>query len=104
MELIERDDFLEILRSEFKNIPGGEGRCIFVNGEAGIGKTSLVKAFCKSVKDKCRIFQGTCDALFAPRPLAPLYDIILQLRNDMPESISDINDRSAFFARVFYEL
>ena len=104
MELIERDEFLEVLRSEFKNIPGGEGRCIFVSGEAGIGKTSLVKAFCKSVKDKCRIFQGTCDALFAPRPLAPLYDIILQLRNDVPESISDINDRSAFFARVFYDL
>ena len=69
MELIERDSFLTALQSQFENVSEGEGHCIFVSGEAGIGKTSLVKAFCNEVKNKCNIYQGTCDALFTPRPL-----------------------------------
>ena len=47
MELIERDGFLTALRSQFELVSEGEGRSIFVNGEAGIGKTSLIKTFCK---------------------------------------------------------
>ena len=69
MELIERDSFLTALRSQFENVSEGEGRSIFVSGEAGIGKTSLIKAFCNEVKNKCNIYQGICDALFTPRPL-----------------------------------
>ena len=68
MELIERAGFLTILQSKFKNIAAGEGHCVFVTGEAGMGKTSLVKTFGKELKAKCNIYQGTCDALFTPRP------------------------------------
>jgi DNA-binding CsgD family transcriptional regulator/GTPase SAR1 family protein len=104
MELIERDGFLDTLRTEFKNIESGEGHCIFVSGEAGIGKTSLVKMFCKELKDKGNIYQGTCDALFSPRPLAPLYDILLQMGNGLPEIGNDITDRTAFFTRFHHRL
>ncbi len=104
MELIERDGFLAVLQSQFENVAGGEGLCVFVCGEAGIGKSSLVKAFCKELKKNYNIYQGTCDALFTPRPLAPLYDILLQLRNGLPENSADIADRTAFFSRVFQEL
>jgi predicted ATPase len=45
MELIEREGFLNVLQTQYEKIPGGEGHCIFISGEAGIGKTSLVKAF-----------------------------------------------------------
>lgn len=104
MELIERAGFLTILQSKFKNIAEGEGHCVFVTGEAGIGKTSLVKTFGRELKTKCKVYQGTCDALFTPRPLAPLYDILLQMGHDLPESGSDITDRTAFFTRFFHEL
>ena len=60
MELIERDEFLASLQTAFQNVEGGEGHCIFVNGEAGIGKTSLVKSFCNKVKSRCNIYQGIC--------------------------------------------
>jgi predicted ATPase len=86
MELIEREGFLNVLQSHYEQIPGGEGHCIFISGEAGIGKTSLVKAFCRQVRNSCNIYQGMCDALFAPRPLAPLYDILLQIKNDLPDT------------------
>ena len=45
MQLIEREEFLAQLQLEFDKVNLGEGRCVFVTGEAGLGKTSLVKTF-----------------------------------------------------------
>jgi DNA-binding CsgD family transcriptional regulator len=104
MELIERAAFLAVLQSKLEIVAEGEGHCVFVSGEAGIGKTSLIKTFSKELKPDCHIYQGTCDALFTPRPLAPLYDILLQMRNDLPEYTGNIDDRTAFFTRFFHEL
>jgi DNA-binding CsgD family transcriptional regulator len=101
MELVERGAFLNKLLSEFEKVSGGEGHCVFVYGDAGIGKTSLIKAFCTEVKDRCNIYQGTCDALFTPRPLAPLYDIVIQLKSDFYDDNYNVADRSAFFTSVF---
>ncbi|MHA4806814.1 helix-turn-helix transcriptional regulator [Flavitalea flava] len=103
MELIERSGFLATLHSEFEKIAGGEGHCILVSGEAGIGKTSLVRAFCKEREKDSRLFQGTCDALFTPRPLAPLHDIAWQIRSDFWEEGHDLADRAGLFARFFHE-
>ena len=104
MELIERTGFLTILQSHFKLIANGEGHCVFVTGEAGIGKTSLVKAFCKELTDQANIYVGTCDALFTPRPLAPLYDILFQMRNDLSQLNPDIDDRPSFFTKFLHEI
>ncbi|HEY5773645.1 MAG TPA: AAA family ATPase, partial [Chitinophagaceae bacterium] len=104
MELIERDGFFDLLQTKYKSVSEGEGHCIFVSGEAGIGKTSLIKTFCKEVKNKCSIYQGTCDALFTPRPLAPLYDIFLQIQNKLPEQNDDHTDRTAFFTQFLHAL
>ncbi|MEO6000997.1 MAG: AAA family ATPase [Chitinophagaceae bacterium] len=104
MELIERAGFLAVLRSKFEDIADGEGHCILLSGESGIGKTSLVRAFCKEKKNDCKIYQGTCDALFTPRPLAPLFDIALQIRSDLWHDSGDITDRTLFFTSFFHEL
>ena len=104
MELIERDELLTILRSQLKNVTEEGGHCIFISGEAGIGKTSLVKAFGKTAEGNTNIYIGTCDALFTPRPLAPLYDILLQMDNDLSENSDDVTDRTAFFTRFFHKL
>jgi predicted ATPase/DNA-binding CsgD family transcriptional regulator len=103
MELIERAGFLSLLKSKFDAIES-EGHCILVSGEAGIGKTSLVRAFCKEQKDECNIYLGTCDALFTPRPLAPLYDIVWQMGSDLPNNSENLADRAGLFARVLHEL
>ena len=104
MELIERAGFLAALQSELFRVADGEGHCIFVSGEAGMGKTSLLKVFCKDLKNRYNIYQGTCDALFTPRPLAPLYDILLQMHHDLPENSGEIADRTLFFTRFFHTL
>ena len=54
MDLIERADFLVLLHGYFRNVTAGEGHCIFVSGEAGIGKTALVKTFCKELKSNVK--------------------------------------------------
>lgn len=104
MGLIEREGFLNLLQTKFSIVAEGEGHCVFVSGEAGIGKTSLVKEFCKGLKKEHKVFQGTCDALFTPRLLAPLYDIALQLRSDLFQNNNDAADRAGLFSRFFHEL
>ncbi len=104
MELIEREGVLSSLHTCFENTLEGEGHSVFVCGESGIGKTSLVKQFCKEVNRRAVILQGSCDALFTPSPLAPVYDIMLQLQQDMQQQGTHITDRTAFFSQVFLAL
>jgi DNA-binding CsgD family transcriptional regulator len=104
MELVERASFMATLENEFENVIDGEGRCILLTGEAGIGKTSLVKNFSGRKKKMCKTYSGTCDALFTPRPLAPLYDILLQMHGDIPKNIVNINDRVGLFTGFLHQL
>jgi len=85
----------------FESVIEGEGHCILLSGEAGIGKTSLIKSFYKEKKDNCKIYQGTCDALFTPRPLAPIYDIIWQIQKDTNENELHNVDKSLLFNQLF---
>src|SRR6187551_3537408 len=103
MELVERAGVLASLQKTFKNVTEGEGHCLFISGEAGIGKTSLVKTFCQQ-QENCIIYQGACDALFTPRPLAPLYDIVWQVRSDLWPASHTIEERSELFLKFFHEL
>jgi DNA-binding CsgD family transcriptional regulator len=104
MELRERDEFLILLQKKLKSIAVGEGHCAFVSGEAGIGKTSLIKAFLEKNKGDYLIYQGACDALFTPRPLAPLYDIMWQVNSDLWTNSRVIEGRSELFASIVREL
>ena len=45
MELLEREAFLEALEGFLAGAGGGHGCLVLVGGEAGVGKTSLVRAF-----------------------------------------------------------
>ena len=104
MELFERESFLALLDERFREVSSGEGHCFFVTGEAGIGKTTLVKEFLKQVERISIQYTGSCDLLFTPRPLAPLYDIALQIKGDLLQQLSSISSRSDLFLRFTSEL
>ncbi len=104
MQLVERESFFSLLQTKFGRVAGGEGHSMLLCGEAGIGKTSLVNAFCRLHKDDALIFHGSCDALTTPRPLAPVYDIASQLRRDLWGKHEHSDDRAALFTAVFHEL
>ena len=104
MELIERDSFLSELKSAYDSVSKGEGRCVFISGEAGIGKTSLVRQFVHMVEDDAVVYQGSCDALFTPRPMAPLYDVAMQMDAANATDRKGRGDRAEFFSSIFREL
>lgn len=104
MTLIERDDFLLSLRKGFTKAASGEGHCLLIMGEPGIGKTSLVKEFLSEIKDESIQYTGACDSLFTPRPLAPLYDLALQINGDWVDKIQSISSRTELFTKFVHEL
>jgi DNA-binding CsgD family transcriptional regulator len=74
--LLERSDCLSRLDAVLTEVVSrGRGRLVLVNGEAGGGKTALVRRFCGELGGSARVLWGTCDALFTPRPLGPLFDV-----------------------------
>ena len=77
--LLERDELLA--RLEEARAEGG--RLVFVGGEAGVGKTSLVREFTERVGE---VRHGSCENLAAPTPLAPFLD--LGLAPDEPRQVA----------------
>jgi DNA-binding CsgD family transcriptional regulator/tetratricopeptide (TPR) repeat protein len=74
VELIEREPFLAALGEHLAEAAAGLGRLVLVAGEAGVGKTSLVRTFAADRTGGSRVLWGACDGLFTPQPLAPLRD------------------------------
>jgi DNA-binding CsgD family transcriptional regulator/tetratricopeptide (TPR) repeat protein len=74
--LLEREDALAVLSAWAADVTDkGGGRLAFVCGEAGVGKTLLLRRFCDGQASVARVLWGSCDPLFAPRPLGPLVDV-----------------------------
>jgi DNA-binding winged helix-turn-helix (wHTH) protein/tetratricopeptide (TPR) repeat protein len=76
--LLERQDALAALTRALESASSGRGGVCLVYGEAGIGKSSLCNAFVSGLQG-VRVLRGSCEALFSPRPLGPLYDFVGQL-------------------------
>jgi DNA-binding CsgD family transcriptional regulator/tetratricopeptide (TPR) repeat protein len=85
--LLERESFLVALREAQRQAQGGTGRLVFVVGEAGVGKTALVRRFCSDATEM-RVLEGACDALFTPRPLAPFADVAAKTGGPLAELIA----------------
>ena len=72
-ELLERSDQLSALGDSLDSVAAdGGGRLVLVRGEAGVGKTALLRRFREDRDGAVRILWGNCDPLFTPRPLGPL--------------------------------
>src|SRR5215471_2861355 len=74
MRLVERDELLTRLGACLDEAPT-TGRLALVGGEAGVGKTSLVRSFVEACPDGVRVVWGACDPLSTPRALAPFQDM-----------------------------
>ena len=74
MRLVERDELLTRLGACLDEAHT-TGRLALVGGEAGVGKTSLVRSFVDVCPDGVRVVWGACDPLSTPRALAPFQDM-----------------------------
>ncbi len=101
MELLERGEALNKLEAALRLAMAGNGRFLLINGEAGIGKTSLVEQFIRTCST--RVLWGACDALFTPRPFGPLYDMAVHLQGELPALLERNLNRPTIFAACLQE-
>ncbi len=73
-ELLERTSDLSRLHECAVEAAEGQGRLALVFGEAGIGKTALLRRFRSTLPRRFTVLWGACDPLFTPRPLGPLLE------------------------------
>lgn len=73
--MVGRDGLVGRLRSAVEAAGPGDGRLVLLSGEAGAGKTSVVR----EVVAGRRTLWGYCEPLDTPRPLGPFRDVAGQL-------------------------
>ena len=98
--LLERSEPLTALQRLAAEAAAGRGRLVLVAGEAGIGKTALVRHFSRTVPQGTRVLCGACDPLSLPRPLGPLLDMAPQLTG----ALRRLMDHDGAAAKLFSSL
>jgi DNA-binding CsgD family transcriptional regulator len=75
---IGRDVELTTLASLIKQVAGGRGGALLIEGEPGIGKSSLVRAALAQTRagERCAVFWGSGDELGQALPLLPLLEAL----------------------------
>ena len=86
--LLERERVLRALEDALTEAAAGRGRLVLVAGEAGVGKTTVIRTFCDEQAGSVHVFSGACDSLFTPRPLGPLLDVADELRGTLQEAVA----------------
>ena len=103
MELLERERYLADLANWLKDASERSGLVALIGGEAGVGKTALLRQFAEQQRG-IRVLWGACDDFFTPRPLAPLYDIAQQAEGQLLAAINSGSNREALFTALLREL
>jgi DNA-binding CsgD family transcriptional regulator/tetratricopeptide (TPR) repeat protein len=102
--LLERGDLLDELRLRVSAAARGEGSLVLVAGEAGAGKTSLVRALVQPARRDVLVIEGACDPLTTPRPLSPLHDFAADPRSGLSGMELDGRSGVEVFAEVLDRL
>ena len=97
MELYERAAEMEVLSAALGEAADGHGSIVLVGGEAGIGKTSLIRAFTDGIGTGGRVLWGGCDDLSTPRTLGPFRDIAGELGGPLKEMLAGGQPPSEIF-------
>ena len=87
--LLERASQLSALAESLEAVQrSSRGHVVLVGGEAGAGKTALLRQFCDEHGRSARILWGACDPLFTPRPLGPLLDVAEEAGGELEEVVA----------------
>lgn len=103
MILLERDDALATLAHACAKAQT-VGQLVGVRGEAGIGKSSLLRACAEREASRRRWLWGYCEALGTPRPLGPLLDMASDLGSETRAALAACKPRHEVFAACLADL
>lgn len=96
--LLERDDAVDAVRAAFEQVRDRRsGAFLIVGGEAGVGKTSLLRHVAGELSGAAPVFWGACDSLSTPRALGPLSDIAAQAGGELADVLASAPSREAVF-------
>jgi tetratricopeptide (TPR) repeat protein len=101
--LLERKAALDTLAENAAQARSGEGRLVLLEGEAGVGKSSLLERFTEDLPGS-RLLSGACDGMFTPRPLGPLFDIAQQVQGPLQTLCRADAPREQLFDALLTEL
>lgn len=101
-ELVERDDLIDEIVARQRGVPTRGGCLIWLSGEAGAGKTSLVRAI--AARPGNRVLAGNCDSMSTPRPLGPLIDMAGGGGDRIANALDSAASRHELFESVLDEL
>lgn len=96
--MLERDELLADLAAAADE----GGRLVLVGGEAGVGKTSLVRAF--AAQSRARVLFGACENLATPAPLGPFADIAAELGGSLVAALGEGADARVVARALLDEL
>lgn len=98
--LLEREPQLTALRSLLEAARLGRGHTVVISGEAGIGKSTLTRAFIHEVGEDARVLRSACEDLSIAEPLAPLFDLAREANWTLPETLRSQGERIAVFSEA----
>ncbi len=103
--LLERSEQLSALEGCLAEVvEDGRGHLVLVRGEAGIGKTALLRQFCAGLPQRVRPLWCGCDPLFTPRPLGPLLDVAGEIGGALGAQIGEAAKPHEVAAALLSEL
>ena len=73
--LLEREEELALMADLLAGVGSSGGKVVLVRGEAGIGKSALVRDFVGMHADEVHVLFGSCDDLLTPQPLGAFWEI-----------------------------
>lgn len=103
MPILERDDLLHTLSGYLELAGKGTGSFVFLDGEAGAGKTTVAREAAERAGSKTLVLTGQCDPLTTPRPLGPLRDISADPESGLGD-IVDLDDPYDIYSGVLDRL
>lgn len=102
--ILERETELVRLAAAAREAADGAGSVVLVFGEAGIGKSSLVKALPERLPDQARMLVGECDDLATRRPLGPFRDLVGSVGAELARAVTEGGDRPRVYEALHEEL
>lgn len=100
--LLERETQLRTLATAVEAARAGRSSALLVSGEAGIGKTTLIRAFVE--RTSARVLLGGCDDLRTSRTLGPLRDAALGSGGPLEQALAAGTGGDAVFDALATEL
>jgi DNA-binding CsgD family transcriptional regulator/tetratricopeptide (TPR) repeat protein len=104
VDLLEREPVLEAIAGLYREASNGTGRLALIAGEAGVGKSAVVREASAATAASGRVLTGYCDPLTTPRPLGPLLDVAAVLGGRLQAVLSSGGPRDQAFALLLDDL